>query len=887
MKVIHEGFESFRKGKFGNSGANLFVDAEGVVRRITEQDLNGDGNFDIVFPNSHGYIERGPTSIFTRRDGKWEETVLPHDSCWKTKTVDLDGDGFEDLVIANGENGVTSDLTSYVYWGGKDGLTGERSEFKTYGAYDLAAIDLTGNGLLDLVFTSAWHDHHYPGFNYNQRIFLQEAPRQFRDATEEVRVNLNTVMSVSSADLSGNGFQSLILSGFRSKESWESKAHIFYGGPDGLAKMEETLDTRLVTGMLMKDVYGSGRPDLVLTGGNRVTIHRNVNGRFSNSEKLVIEVPGAMTQFFSGRLGCDIDDIDGDGESEIIIGTSEGIEIRKISNPQQIWRKIDGFFCSGVKICDMDGDGRKDIVAAVYSSVKSYDTDSFVFYNENNSWSFNHVDRIPTHGAVNVDTADFDHDGVPEIIVCNTMAGPNQRDPEFPVYVYYGRDGVYPEENRVNYPVDSGAYSFTAGDIDNDGWPELIATSWDGARVFQGGPKGPDPRNYYDIKEPFGRLGGGVILADFNSDGYLDLLMTTGASPDISPSNMTVFWGGKNGYSDKNISILPAEMGCAQALAVVDINGDGYLDIVYGTRDGNVGIVYGTEEGLDICSEPKKIPLRTNNGVELMGLTVADINKDGKLEIITTSCGHYTRKKSFLTILFDPDNDYPIEKQVAFDTGGTTGYVSFADLRNCGCLDMIVPFYSTTETRVLPMRIFRNDGKGNYDFEHPQIIQCESSIASLAVDLDRNGYPDLLVCCHRNDLGHTVQSLLFHNGPEGLDFDHPQKLWAYGPHDFTRNCLFNCMDRSESEFYTSPEISVNGFSIHLSWTAECSKTTRLKFRLRFARSAQLLEKASWSEPVEKGSRIDVPKEARYMQYQVEFIAENACGSPKLTKVEIY
>ena len=150
MKLVHEGFETFRKGTFGNAGANLFVDAKGAVRRIADQDLTGNGHFDMVFPNSHGYIERGPTSIYTKTPDGWSGRELPHDSCWRTRILDVDGDGFDDLLIANGENGVTSILTSYLYWGGKDGLTGERAEFITDGAYDAVAIDLTGNGLKDV-----------------------------------------------------------------------------------------------------------------------------------------------------------------------------------------------------------------------------------------------------------------------------------------------------------------------------------------------------------------------------------------------------------------------------------------------------------------------------------------------------------------------------------------------------------------------------------------------------------------------------------------------------------------------------------------------------------------------------------------------------------------
>jgi hypothetical protein len=122
MHIIHEGFETFRKGTFGNAGANLFVDAKGVIRRIADQDLDGNGCYDIIMPNSHGYIERGPTTIFSKKDGHYEGRDLPHDSCWTAIVADVDNDGYEDLIIANGENGVSSILTSYVYYGGPDGL---------------------------------------------------------------------------------------------------------------------------------------------------------------------------------------------------------------------------------------------------------------------------------------------------------------------------------------------------------------------------------------------------------------------------------------------------------------------------------------------------------------------------------------------------------------------------------------------------------------------------------------------------------------------------------------------------------------------------------------------------------------------------------------------
>ena len=161
-----------------------------------------------------------------------------------------------------------------------------------------------------------------------------------------------------------------------------------------------------------------------------------------------------------------------------------------------------------------------------------------------------------------------------------------------------------------------------------------------------------------------------------------------------------------------------------------------------------------------------------------------------------------------------------------------------------------------------------------------------SSIASMPIDLSRNGYPDLLVCCHRTDIGHIVQSYLFMNGPDGLDLEHPQKLWGYGPHDYTRNIIYNAMDRSESEYYISAPVALTEMPEKLLWEAEEPNAARLRMRVRFAEDEESLDKAPWSEPVENGAYLAAPEGAAFLQYQAEFFAPCACGSPKLTKVEI-
>ena len=51
MAITHRGFEALKKGKLGNAGENIFLDANGAIRWITDNDVNGDGIFDLVLPH--------------------------------------------------------------------------------------------------------------------------------------------------------------------------------------------------------------------------------------------------------------------------------------------------------------------------------------------------------------------------------------------------------------------------------------------------------------------------------------------------------------------------------------------------------------------------------------------------------------------------------------------------------------------------------------------------------------------------------------------------------------------------------------------------------------------------------------------------------------------
>ena len=141
---VHRGFEEFARGWFEDGGSNLYVNADGVIEMIHRWDVTNDGYVDLVLANAHDYSGRGPTQVVSlagKGRQKGSVQTMSADSGWMSSILDLDEDGYPDLVVANGGNGVTSELPSFVYWGGSKGLGHQRTDLPTVGAHDVAVVD--------------------------------------------------------------------------------------------------------------------------------------------------------------------------------------------------------------------------------------------------------------------------------------------------------------------------------------------------------------------------------------------------------------------------------------------------------------------------------------------------------------------------------------------------------------------------------------------------------------------------------------------------------------------------------------------------------------------------------------------------------------------------
>jgi len=155
----------------------------------------------------------------------------------------------------------------------------------------------------------------------------------------------------------------------------------------------------------------------------------------------------------------------------------------------------------------------------------------------------------------------------------------NQLRAEFqPLDVPAGNKTITFVESSEGLPT-TGSWrnSLAVADMNGDGFPDIIAPTERGAggslpAIFLGDGKGH--WKYWDtVSWPTGLQYGGVVAADFNKDGHMDLAFA------VHLFGVRVFLGdGKGNFKDASDG-LPSDFPTRRIIAA-DVNGDGYPDIV-------------------------------------------------------------------------------------------------------------------------------------------------------------------------------------------------------------------------------------------------------------------------------------------------------------------
>ncbi|HEX8021694.1 VCBS repeat-containing protein [Mucilaginibacter sp.] len=230
-------------------------------------------------------------------------------------------------------------------------------------------------------------------------------------------------------------------------------------------------------------------------------------------------------------------------------------------------------------------------------------------------------------------TADFDKDGLADVVVCGFghNAGGLYLLKQLPGHKF---------EKRVISTI-PGAEHAIIGDFDHDGWPDiacLFAQADEGIWLFLNDHKGGFKTSNLLRFPPF--YGSSSFqLVDFNNDGKLDILYTSGDNSDYSrilkPYHGVYIFINQGDFKYKKAWFFPVN-GATKAIAA-DFNGDGLPDIAliafFSDLKNNPaeGFTYFEQNG-PLHFMPHNLPIE-NEG-RWICMDVGDYNADGKPDIL-------------------------------------------------------------------------------------------------------------------------------------------------------------------------------------------------------------------------------------------------------------
>jgi len=369
-------------------------------------------------------------------------------------------------------------------------------------------------------------------------------------------------------------------------------------------------------------------------------------------------------------------DIDNDGKVEIIFTTQTG-HVYAVENGRKVDWKCDvkeDISIMAPELGEVDGDGKYEVIVSTSNILPSKNA-GIKIVDDNGKLLAEWMDKDVVCPYGEARAYDINNDGKDEILVGSL--GDEEIGNRF--YVLSYENGEIKELWR--YQMHFWVFCAPAvADLDGDGKVEIIVTSYDlcvycfdaeGNLLWRYITKGGIQYAYSGAikRELFY-----PVVADINKDGYKEIIVNTAIYDKKNWSAIYCL-----NYNGELIWKREFNQPVRDALAVADIDNDGFKDIIFGINNGTVGVLDRNGELL----WQYKLPEEYFEGLGEAEFfpSVADLNGDGYKEIVVTAWHHGI-------FIFSHDGrllkEWPYKK-------GNVGFLSpaIADIDGDGDLEII------------------------------------------------------------------------------------------------------------------------------------------------------------------------------------------------------
>jgi hypothetical protein len=781
---------------FGQSASSIFLQpltypsGGELAASVALADVNGDGKLDLVATNQClSYASCGGVAVLLGNgDGTFRPPLayILGVNAGPVVVADVNGDGKPDLVIGLSYSAnLCTPGTVSVMLGNGDGTFQSPVSYNSggNGNSNVAVADVNGDGKPDIVSANYFGGGGCTGSPGGVAVLLGNGDGTFQSPVAYSSGGSEAI-AVAVADVNGDGKPDLLVAnpcpaGY-CQGYGDGVVGMLLGNGDGTFQSPVAFSSGGVyaEALAVADVNEDGKPDVIvrnLCSSNgpcaeeAVTVLLgNGDGTFQNAASYSSR---GYEQILAG-FSVDVADVNGDGKPDIVVttGNTNGMAAVLLGNGDGTFRPAADYSTAGntptaLALGDVNGDGKADVVVA-----NDYAGMIAVLLG-NGDGTFQSGSLLTESLGPGLAVGDFNRDGNLDLVVNNNgnldvLLGLANGSFQ-PQAVYFDEGGNYT-------PLNPGG-SVAVADLNRDGWPDIVSVTplnvqYDPdfgftlyntnsyVNVLLNNGNGTFPQNA-TVFYSYAWDSEGVVLADFNGDGYpdvavADLCLTPGGDnaascfgelvtgqPITHNGSINVLFGSGNGTLSSAQNCYSGG-GQFYSIAAADVNQDGYADLIF-TGDSPPGSGSFLNVMLwDPTAGSFLAPVQYQSGPATStsppwAVAVADVNHDGIPDLIVAngnnSGGSGSANGSIAVFLGNGDGTFAAQILTASPpVGSGRPDLAIADFNGDGNLDVASPFGLIL-------------GNGDGSFQPPLYLPFGSTGGIVAGDFYGNGRPDLVL----------------------------------------------------------------------------------------------------------------------------------------------